>query len=125
MIDLYPTLIDYCGLKGNHKINNEGGDLGGFSLRPFIENPKTKDWKGPNGALTLVGNYGNKIPLEEQNFSYRTIDYRYIKYSNGKEELYNHNEDPYEWKNIASDKKYKKIKKQLAAEMNQIIYSKK
>jgi len=73
----------------------------------------------------LVGNYGNQIPLEQQNFSYRTVAYRYIKYSNGKEELYNHNEDPYEWKNMAEDKKYKKIKKQLAAEMNQIIYSKK
>jgi len=125
LIDLYPTLIDLCALEGNNKLNEQGGELGGFSLRPFLENPKTNKWDGPNGALTLVGNYGNQIPLEQQNFSYRTVAYRYIKYSNGKEELYNHNEDPYEWKNIASDKKYKKIKKQLAAEMNQIIYSKK
>ena len=125
LIDLYPTLIDYCALEGDHKINKNGGDLGGFSLRPFLENPKTKKWKGPNGALTIVGNYGKTIPVEKQNFSYRTEDFRYIKYGNGAEELYNHKKDPYEWKNVASKKKYKKVKKQLAAEMNQILVSKK
>ena len=125
LIDIYPTLVDYCNLEGSNKLNEQGGELGGFSLRALIENPKTSKWEGPNGALTLVGNYGNTIPLEKQNFSYRTENFRYIKYSNGTEELYNHEKDPYEWKNIASDKKYKKIKKKLNAEMNQIIYSKK
>ncbi|MDH3322127.1 MAG: sulfatase-like hydrolase/transferase, partial [Flavobacteriaceae bacterium] len=124
LVDLYPTLVDYCNLKGDHKINENGGELGGYSLRTLIENPKSKKWEGPNGALTLVGNYGNTIPLEKQNFSYRTEHWRYIVYSNGQEELYDHKNDPYEWKNVASDKKCKKIKKQLAAEMKQIIYAK-
>lgn len=124
LIDIFPTLIDYCKLKGDHKLNSEGGNLGGFSLRPLIENPKTTKWNGPNGALTLVGNYGVQIPLAQQNFSYRTKDWRYIHYSNGKEELYNHNKDPYEWKNVASNKKYAKKKKELKKEMNAIIYTK-
>ena len=124
LVDLYPTLVDYCNLKGDHKINENGGELGGYSLRTLIENPKSKKWEGPNGALTLVGNYGNTIPLEKQNFSYRTEHWRYIVYSNGQEELYDHKNDPYEWKNVSSDKKCKKIKKQLAAEMKQIIYAK-
>jgi arylsulfatase A-like enzyme len=120
LIDLYPTLIDLCDLKGNHKKNENAGNLGGFSLKPFLKN-KPRKWKGPNGALTVVGNYGIKIPIEKQNFSYRTKNWRYIKYSNGQEELYNHQTDGYEWNNIASDSKYIKIKKKLIKEMNAII----
>jgi len=121
LIDIYPTLIDLCALEGDNKLNEQGCELGGFSLRPFLENPKTNNWEGPNGALTLVGNYGKTIPTEKQNFSYRTVNFRYILYSNDKEELYDHKNDPYEWKNVAEEKKYKKIKNNLRSEMNDII----
>ena len=119
LIDLYPTLKDLCNLKGDHKINKNGGDLGGYSLRSLLE--KSKEWEGPTGALTIVGNYGTKYSTKNQNFSYRTKDWRYIVYSNGKEELYNHKEDPYEWENVADKKKNKKIKKRLHLDMNKII----
>lgn len=119
LVDLFPTLIDYCQLEGSHKKNEQGGDLGGHSLRPLIE--KTNDWKGPNGALTIVGNYGKNIPTSGQNFSYRTKQYRYISYGNGKEELYDHAIDPNEFTNVAGDKKYKKIKKELKKEMQEIL----
>ena len=122
LVDLYPTLMDLCNLKGDHKKNELAGDLGGFSLKPFLVNKKRK-WKGPNGALTVVGNYGVKTPTEKQNFSYRTKDWRYIRYNNGAEELYNHKNDDYEWNNLADNKKYKRIKKRLIKEMNQIIYN--
>ena len=121
LIDLFPTLIDLANLKGSTKKNDGGGNLGGYSLIPFLENPDTKKWKGPNGALTLVGNFGNIFPIEKQNYSYRTLDWRYIRYSDGNEELYDHRKDPYEWKNIATVKKNKKIKNQLEKEMNLII----
>ncbi|MDG1806108.1 sulfatase [Flavicella sp.] len=119
LVDLFPTLIDYCAIEGDHKKNKNGGNLGGHTLRPLLEN--TKGWKGPKGALTIVGNYGNKYPKLEQNYSYRTAQYRYILYRNGKEELYDHNKDPHEWKNIAEDNNYKKIKKQLKKEMLAIL----
>ncbi len=122
LIDIFPTLIDYCKLEGSNKINSDGADLGGFSLRPLIE--KKGKWEGPNGNLTIVGNFGNKFSTEEQNFSYRTENWRYIKYSNGKEELYNHQKDPNEWNNLAQTKKYKNIKKKLKEEMRKIIYKK-
>jgi arylsulfatase A-like enzyme len=121
LIDLFPTLIDLASLKGSTKKNDGGGDLGGFSLRPFLENPEAKKWEGPNGALTLVGVFGNSFPVEKQNYSYRTLDWRYIRYSDRNEELYDHRVDPYEWKNIAADNKSKKIKNKLEKEMNQII----
>ena len=119
LIDLFPTFIDYCSLKGNHKKTEKGGDLGGHTLRPLLEN--SKGWKGTNGALTLVGNYGNKYPKMEQNYSYRTEDFRYILYGNGDEELYNHTKDPREWKNVASDKKYRKTKKELKAQVLKLL----
>lgn len=105
LIDLYPTLTDLCDLKGTNKLNDKGAELGGFSMKPLLEGKKS--WKGPNGALTIIGNFGKNTLTEEQNFSYRTEKYRYILYSNGREELYNHKKDPYEWYNVAEQKSTK------------------
>jgi iduronate 2-sulfatase len=124
LIDIFPTLIDLASLKGATKKNDMGANMGGYSLRPFLEDSNSKKWKGPNGALTIIGNFGNTMPKEKQNYSYRTLDWRYIRYSDGNEELYDHRIDPYEWNNIASDTKYKKIKKELEKGMNQIIGNK-
>jgi iduronate 2-sulfatase len=129
LIDIFPTLVDYGHLKGDHRNNNKGGKLGGFSLRPLLENkgaedPITKNWQGPNGALTVVGNYANsgkEKSVTKQNYSYRTKDFRYIHYSNGQEELYNHNNDPHEWTNLATDKQSKDIRNALKSEIIAII----
>ncbi|GGZ87298.1 sulfatase [Algibacter mikhailovii] len=119
LIDVFPTLVDLCNLKGGNKLNDKGGNIGGYSMKPLFNG--SEKWNGPNGALTMVGNYGKTIPVEKQNFSYRTKDWRFILYSNGQEELYNHKKDAFEWHNVANQKKYKKIKKQLRSEMNEII----
>lgn len=122
LIDLYPTLVDYCGLQGDHKKNDNGADLGGFSLRPFIENPQTVNWDGPEGALTLRGNFASTSQnIATQNYSYRTKDWRYIHYSDGSEELYDHNVDKHEWHNLAGDATYRSIKNNLRAQVNDII----
>lgn len=123
LIDIFPTLTDLTNLNGNHKKNELGGVIGGFSLKPFLEQ-KPEQWKGPKGVLTVVGNYGVKIPTEKQNFSYRTKDWRYIRYSNGKEELYDHKKDTYEWNNLAYEDNYQEIKNDLKVEMNTIILKK-
>ncbi|MCA0932466.1 sulfatase [Lutimonas saemankumensis] len=121
LIDLFPTLMELCNLEGNHKINDQGGDLGGYSLVPFLLDDNEKSWEGPSGALTIVGNCGKSVPTENQNFSYRTENFRYILYGNGNEELYDHEKDPFEWKNVAQKKSYKKIRKNLRTEMMKII----
>ena len=121
LIDLYPTLVDLCGLKGDNKLNSNGGDLGGFSLKPLLQK-NFNNWKGPHGALTVVGNYGINIPTEKQNFSYRTRNWRYIIYSNGQEELYNHSKDPYELNNLAEIKKFRSVKRKLKKEVLAIIH---
>lgn len=123
LIDIFPTLIDVAKLEGDNKISSEGGDLGGYSLRPFLEN-KPAFWQGPKGALTIVGNFGVGISTEKQNYSYRTNQWRYIKYSNGEEELYDHLKDPYEWNNLSKNKKHLSVKQQLEKEMRDIIRNK-
>lgn len=39
----------------------------------------------------------------QQHWSVRTRRWRYIRYNNGAEELYDHENDPHEWQNLAQD----------------------
>ncbi|WP_439481600.1 sulfatase/phosphatase domain-containing protein [Cyclobacterium plantarum] len=41
-------------------------------------------------------------------------EYRYIHYEDGSEELYDLNEDPNEWYNVAGEEKYSSIKSELS-----------
>ncbi len=54
LIDVYPTLLELAGLDNNTAKNDRGKSLDGFSLKPFLENPNTKRWDGPDGALSVV-----------------------------------------------------------------------
>ncbi|NIP93684.1 MAG: iduronate-2-sulfatase, partial [Akkermansiaceae bacterium] len=40
--------------------------------------------------------------------------YRYIRYHDGSEELYDHRDDPHEWTNLATSKEHAGIKNELA-----------
>ena len=116
LIDIFPTLVDYAKLKGNHKKNDRAADLGGHSLRVFLDNPDSQQWEGPQGALTMIGNYGQVTGIEavdKQSYSFRTKDWRYILYSAGQEELYDHREDPHEWHNVADKEEYHEQKTKL------------
>jgi len=107
LIDLYPTLADLCGLDGHTRRNAQGADLEGHSMRPFLENPENGVWDGPDAALTTIhaGNEYDGVP-EMQHYSLRTRDFRYIRYNNGKEELYDHRQDPREWTNLEGNPEY-------------------
>lgn len=85
LVDLYPTLVDYC------KLGKPNNALSGKSLRPLLENPD-KILETP--AITTFG---------EGFVSLRGMRYRSIQYKNGSEELYDHETDPFEIKNLAND----------------------
>lgn len=121
LIDLFPTIADYCGLEGDNKLSEEGGAIGGHSLRPLIENPRRGVWDGPEGALTVIGAVSTRVPAEKQNYSYRTKDWRYLHYSDGSEELYDHVKDPFEWHNLAGKPEYADIQKELKMQMFGLI----
>jgi arylsulfatase A-like enzyme len=95
MIDIYPTLIDICGLKPKE-------ELEGKSLIPLLKNPEAA-WERP--ALTTHG---------RNNHSIRSERWRYIRYNDGTEELYDHENDQLEWNNLADKAEYADIKKELS-----------
>lgn len=95
-LNIYPTLADLCGLpRGDH--------LEGVSMRVLLENPKS-GWGHP--ALTTHG---------RNNHAVRSERWRYIRYADGSEELYDHQSDPMEWKNLASNPQYARTKSDHAA----------
>lgn len=121
LIDIYPTLKDICGLSGETSKTDSGPTLDGFSLRPFLKKPDYDNWEGPNGALTVLGVGPNQEEVLKQNYSYRTKNWRYVRYMNGAEELYDHREDPFEWKNLAADTAFTAKKQELLDQMMQLV----
>jgi arylsulfatase A-like enzyme len=83
-MNIYPTLCDLCGLPTPKHVE-------GVSIRPLLENPAAP-WD--RAAQTTHG---------FQNHAVRTEQWRYIRYADGGEELYNEQTDPLEWTNIAKD----------------------
>lgn len=103
LIDLYPTLIDLCGLPSDTMKNDKGRPLDGFSMKPLLEAPSTGEWDGPDAALTALYKWGTYYDPAYQSYSLRAKDWRYIRYENEKEELYHTAEGPHEWTNLALD----------------------
>lgn len=92
---IYPTLCDLTGIQKPSHVEGE-------SIRPLLADPKAK-WDLP--AITTYG---------YQNHGIRTQDWRYIRYADGSEELYDHRGDPYEWTNLASKPELESVKADLA-----------
>lgn len=79
---LYPTLLELCHLPPDPRCD-------GRSAVSLLRNP-TIDWDTP--ALMTYG---------RGNHAVRTRRWRYIRYADGSQELYDHDCDPNEWNNLA------------------------
>lgn len=90
MIHVYPTLLSLCDLPTKD-------DLDGLDMTPLLNNPEST-WETP--AI---------MELYRGNVAVRSEEWRYIRYHDGGEELYNLKRDPQEFKNLAGDKKYQTI----------------
>ncbi|MEX0685696.1 MAG: sulfatase [Balneolales bacterium] len=82
LIDIYPTLLELCNLPANP-------DNDGRSLMPLIDNVD-EEWPYP--VMTAFGPH---------NITLRNERYRYTRYEDGSEEVYDHKNDPNEWENLA------------------------
>lgn len=94
LMDIYPTLLDMCGYPTNE-------ELDGTSLKPLLHKP---DMEWNQVAITSFG---------PKNHTVRTEHFRYIEYSDGSNELYDHRKDPNEWYNVVDKEEYKDIVSQL------------
>lgn len=94
LIDLYPTLLDLCGLPPKP-------DLDGVSLAPQLRDSSATT----RPALTTFG-AGNHTVRDER--------WRLIRYADGSEELYDHQQDPHEWTSVATDRRFISIRERLA-----------
>jgi arylsulfatase A-like enzyme len=94
LLDLYPTLIALCGL-------SDRPGLEGHSLAPQL-----KDASAPRPWPAITTH-------NPDNHTVRTEHWRFIRYADGSEELYDHRVDPNEWTNLAGDPRHDEIKREL------------
>ena len=96
LIDLFPTLLGLCNLAAppTHALD-------GFDLTGLIRGTATKREKP---VLSTFGRGCHTLRDER---------YRYTRYRNGEEELYDHSFDPHEFKNLASDPAFASVKTEL------------
>lgn len=94
--DIYPTLADLCGIAPPAYVD-------GRSLSPLLKNPEAA-WEST--AITAY---------DERYISLRTERFRYIRYRDGQEELYDCAADPREWTNQIRSPKYATEIKKLRA----------
>lgn len=94
LIDLFPTLVEMCDL-------NPIAELDGVSLVPQLIEPVAKT---DRAVITTV---------DKGIYTIRDQRWRLIHYANGSQELYDHGNDPHEWRNLVDDGRYVGIKRYL------------
>jgi arylsulfatase A-like enzyme len=93
LLDLYPTLVEMCGLPRRSELEGE-------SLVPVL-----RDGGAKRNPTVTTFNPGNHAAISEH--------WRYIRYSDGTEELYDRMADPNEFHNIASKPELASVKADL------------
>ena len=84
LLDIYPTLVELAGLPAKD-------ELEGVSLVPQLQ-----DADAPRDRPALTTH-------NHDNHGVRSEDWRYIRYADGSEELYDMRQDPNEWQNLAGE----------------------
>ena len=87
LVDLYPTLLELCQI-------GSPPPLDGVSLVPLL-----RDTNARIRPVTLT-------MFDRGNSSLRDHQYRYLRYKDGSEELYDLKADPHEWHNRAGEARY-------------------
>ncbi len=106
-VDLFPTLAELCSVP-------KPSNLQGQSLVSMLTDPSVV---GRGWAVTQIDRNGNSGQVENNadkekkgffGYSLRTHRYRYTEWNGGKagKELYDHQSDPQELKNLAKDSSY-------------------
>ncbi len=98
LIDLYPTFVEMCGLPQTRQT------LEGISIASTLSVPdKAKD------------RFVYLPHMHPGEYAVINRDWRYIRYGEDGEELYDLKKDPHEWNNLAGEDKYAKVKNRMAS----------
>ena len=92
LIDIYPTFVEMFELRRPHQ------PLEGTSLASTLNRPSTASDRSVFLPYIVPGEY-----------AVMNRNWRYIRYGDDGEELYNLREDPNEWHNLASDSEYANV----------------
>ncbi len=95
LMSVYPTLAELCNLQIPKHVE-------GVSIAKLLKEPDA------NWNELALSTYGYK------NHTLRSEGWRYIRYHDNSEELYDEEKDPYEWKNLAGDKRFDSVKTELS-----------
>jgi uncharacterized sulfatase len=119
-MDIYPTLVELCGLQG------APSNLHGKSLVPLLSDPNAA-WDRPAISQVYSGAFeerrgGNEPPSGVMGYSLRTERYRYTFWREGSEgeELYDYETDPHGMRNLANDSSSSELKNTLRASLEKI-----
>ena len=98
LVDVYATLVESCNLA-------DDPELEGTSLSGVLKNPES----ATNRSVIL--------PYDKpESYAVMSKDWRYIRYEDGSEELYDLNKDQEEWNNLAKTPRFADIKNRLRSE---------
>lgn len=101
-LDVYPTVAELCGLPIPANVQ-------GKSIISLLENPKKTIHQSVKTHITRGPNVSGN--------GFRTERWRYIEWSDGGMELYDHDRDPEEWHNLAQDVQYADILRDLRQQL--------
>ena len=116
--------------QGRHPQERQGGKTRRTQHATFPDRPGERPVEGSRWALSMGlhgrGRHGamsgkDKQNPKDQHWTYRTENWRYIRYGNGMEELYNHRKDPHEWTNLADSPEHATIKAGLSDKLDRMI----
>ncbi|MCZ6673205.1 MAG: sulfatase [Verrucomicrobia bacterium] len=96
LMSIFPTLCELTDISIPKYVE-------GVSIVPLLKDPQA------NWGIPAITTY------VYQNHAVRSERWRYIRYADGGEELYDHSKDPYEWTNLALDPTYTSVKLGLRA----------
>ncbi|MBY6210938.1 sulfatase [Microbulbifer agarilyticus] len=96
LINVYRTIAELAELDAPEYVD-------GVSLVPQLRDPNAPV------SIPAISSWGRG------NYTVRTEDWRYIRYFDGAEELYDHRQDSNEWHNLASSEDHQDTLKELAA----------
>jgi uncharacterized sulfatase len=111
LLDLYPTLAELCGLEAPKTLE-------GQSIAAMLSDPNAKVHEATTTIVKRKNFFGRSI---------RTGRFRYTEWDNGNKgrELYDHDNDPHEYTNLANDPKFAAQMKELSTKLHELSPDKK